>query len=366
LVLTRPSRQRLIVSCRYHALLLAAILKQRQIPARLRVGFAEYVSGHKGKYVDHWICEVWSDAENRWLLVDPDTQMVDMPRPAFKLAGEVWLAVRQGFSHPSLYGVGRWWGWEPIRQNLIHDFEACLNLEPTYWDGPPLFRVKKRDLTQTQVQLLDEIAQQLQDPDANLENLLTLHQENAQLQREAIYHAATAATTPDRQAQSLTAETGIGPITLERARPADAKALALVSWQAFDDDVNYGAPAKGGPPGYKSDRWQTKMMQAGDYYKIMVADGRVIGGAIVFPQNEGVVVLGRIFIHPDVQRQGVGAAAMCLLETLYLAARRWRLDTPTWNKRNHAFYQKMGYKISGPAGPDGVLFEKELPDEHRI
>ncbi|GIK54752.1 MAG: hypothetical protein BroJett015_04150 [Chloroflexota bacterium] len=192
LVMSRPSRQRLIVSCRNHALLLAAILKRHGIPARLRVGFAEYVSDRKGKYVDHWICEVWQEAESRWLLVDPDTKMVDIPRSDFKLAADVWLSARQGFTYPSLYGVGRWWGWEPIRQNLIHDFEACLNLEPTYGDGPPLFRVKKSDLTQSQVQLLDEIAHLLQDSDVNLEALLRLQQENERLQREPIYLAATA------------------------------------------------------------------------------------------------------------------------------------------------------------------------------
>ncbi len=361
LVMSRPSRQRLVVSCRYHALLLAAILKHRGVPARLRVGFAEYVSDRKGKYVDHWICEVWSDAEDRWLLVDPDTKMVDIPRPDFKMAGDVWLSARQGFTYPSLYGVGRWWGWEPIRQNLIHDFEACLNLEPAYGDGPPLFRVKKSDLTQAQGQLLDEIAHLLKDPDVNLEALLRLRQENDLLQREPIYQTATAVSTPLPHTQPLMAETGLGPITLERARPEDAKTLALLSWKAFDDDVNYGAPQKGGPPGYRSDKWQAKMMQAGDYYKVVVADGRIIGGAIVFPQANGVVVLGRIFIQPEVQRQGVGAAVMCLLETLYPAATRWRLDTPTWNKRNHAFYQKMGYTIIGTAGPDGVLFEKVIP-----
>ncbi|MBX3061291.1 MAG: GNAT family N-acetyltransferase [Anaerolineae bacterium] len=360
LVMSRPSRQRLIVSCRYHALLLAAILKHRGVPARLRVGFAEYVSDRKGKYVDHWICEVWSDAEGRWLLIDPDTKMVDIPRPDFKMAGDVWLSARQGFTYPSLYGVGRRWGWEPIRQNLIHDFEACLNLEPAYGDGPPLFRVKKSDLTQAQGQLLDEMAHLLQDPDVNLEALIRLQQENDLLQREPIYQAATAVTTSLPPTQPLMAETGLGPITLERARSEDAKALALLSWKAFDDDVNYGAPQKGGPPGYRSDKWQAKIMQAGDYYKVVAANGRIIGGAIIFPQANGVVVLGRIFIQPEVQRQGVGAAVMCLLETLYPAATRWQLDTPTWNKRNHAFYQKMGYTIIGTAGPDGVLFEKVI------
>jgi len=51
----------------------------------------------------------------------------------------------------------------------------------------------------------------------------------------------------------------------------------MVSWRAFDDDVNYGAPGPGGPPGYKSDRWQSKMMKMGKYYKI-VEELRITAG----------------------------------------------------------------------------------------
>ena len=68
-------------------------------------------------------------------------------------------------------------------------------------------------------------------------------------------------------------------IRFEKAKTEDSKALALVSWRAFDNDVNYGAPSVGGPPGYKSDRWQSKMMKLGEYYKIL-AGGRIVGGFI--------------------------------------------------------------------------------------
>lgn len=359
LTLKRPPRQRLIVSCRYHALLLAAILKSQGRPARVRVGFAGYLTIQKGKFVDHWICEVWSEAEQRWLLVDPDVRLVDFPRDDFKFAGNVWLAARKGFTSPTLFGVGRWWGWEPIRQNVIHDFEACLNLEPTYWEGPPLFQITKRKLNKRQFALLDKMAELLQDPDKNLADLEQLREAHKMLQREKLVYATTAvaAATPP---QRLTSQTGIGPVCLEPARPEDAKALALVSWKAFDNDIHFGAPAKGGPPGYKSDRWQTQMMQAGDYYKVVGEHGRVLGGAIIFRQADGAITLGRIFIHPDVQHQGVGAAVIHLLETAHPDATLWRLDTPAWNKRNHAFYQKMGYKIVGKSGQDGILFEKKL------
>jgi hypothetical protein len=32
-----------------------------------------------------------------------------------------------------------------------------------------------------------------------------------------------------------------------------------------------------GPPGYDSAAWQSRMMRAADYYKV-VADGRIVGG----------------------------------------------------------------------------------------
>lgn len=68
-------------------------------------------------------------------------------------------------------------------------------------------------------------------------------------------------------------------IRFEKAKTEYANALALVSWRTFDNGVSYGAPGPGGPPGYKSDRWQSKMMRIGKYYKILAND-RIIGGFI--------------------------------------------------------------------------------------
>jgi hypothetical protein len=96
---------------------------------------------------------------------------------------------------------------------------------------------------------------------------------------------------------------GAATIQFVKAKPEDAKALALASWRAFDGDVNYGAPGKGGPPGYRSDQWQLKMMVTGDYYK-MLADGRIIGGFIVMLKGYQYYKLVRIFIHPEFQNQG--------------------------------------------------------------
>ena len=149
-------------------------------------------------------------------------------------------------------------------------------------------------------------------------------------------------------------------IRFEKAKAADAKELAMVSRRAFDDDVNYGAPGPGGPPGYKSDRWQGKMMKMGKYYKI-VDELRIIGGFIAFDMGEGRYELGRIFIDPGGQNQGIGARAFDFIREEFPQVERWTLGTPEWNGRTRHFYAKMGFEEVGKEEPDGILFEKRMP-----
>jgi GNAT superfamily N-acetyltransferase len=151
-------------------------------------------------------------------------------------------------------------------------------------------------------------------------------------------------------------------IRFEKAKPEDAKALALASWLAFDGDVNYGAPGKGGPPGYKSDQWQIRMMVAGGYYKIL-ADARIVGGFIVRLRGYRYYELARIFIHPEFQNQGIGTRAFQFLWSEYPDVERWTLGTPAWNHRNRHFYRKVGFVEVGEDGRGGVFFERDVsPD----
>ncbi len=147
-------------------------------------------------------------------------------------------------------------------------------------------------------------------------------------------------------------------IQFELAKPEDAKALALISWQAFEHDINYGAPSVGGPPGYKSDRWQRKMMSGGHYYKISL-DDRIIGGFIIFDKGGGHYQLGRIFLEPECQNKGIGTQTVQFIEKMYPAAKKWTLDTPRWAVRNHHFYQKMGY-VEVKTTKDNLVWYQKL------
>lgn len=154
-------------------------------------------------------------------------------------------------------------------------------------------------------------------------------------------------------------------ITLERAVPEDAEVLAAVQTRTFDDDSRrHGRGERGGPPGYDSAAWQTRMMREAAYYKIL--DGaQIIGGAIIFDKGGGHIYLGRIYLDPAYQDRGIGAQAIRLIEAAYPLARRWTLETPLWAARNQHFYERQGYVRVGERWPEGedhgdVLYEKVI------
>lgn len=152
-------------------------------------------------------------------------------------------------------------------------------------------------------------------------------------------------------------------IQFAKAEQLDARRLALVSQQAFDHDVHYGAPAAGGPPGYRSANWHLRMILTADFYKIVAGNGRIIGGIVVYQTGYRQMELGRIFLHPTFQNQGIGEQAICFLEQTYPETDRWTLDTPAWNQRNRHFYEKMGYRLTGKEGPGGLWFAKQMTKE---
>ena len=95
-VSTRQPKDRLVVACVHHSMLLASILRQRGIPVRIRAGYAKYIGDDKNIRVSHVICEVCDTERNTWLLVDPDRQKIDFQRKEFKFAFETWARLRNG------------------------------------------------------------------------------------------------------------------------------------------------------------------------------------------------------------------------------------------------------------------------------
>jgi ribosomal protein S18 acetylase RimI-like enzyme len=147
-------------------------------------------------------------------------------------------------------------------------------------------------------------------------------------------------------------------IELMRADPADAVELADISNRSFHSDVQCGGKGEGGPPGYDSPEWQARIMGKSHYYKVLL-DGKMIGGAIIFPKGGVDCHLGRIFIDPAHHRKGIGTEVIRRIIAEYPLVKKWSLETPPWNTRTREFYLKQGFRIAVESKED-LFFEKSI------
>ena len=145
-----------------------------------------------------------------------------------------------------------------------------------------------------------------------------------------------------------------------RASTADAVSLMCISKKAFDSDVEVGASSVGGPPGYNSLSFYTKMARMNCLYKL-VDDYKIVGGALLFLKDD-ILNVGRIFVDPEYFRKGYGIFMMQQIEESFAEAKVFTLDTPIWNDRTNAFYQKLGY-VEVRRNGDFVYYEKRRDTE---
>lgn len=141
----RSPAQRTFGTCRDYALMLTAMLRQREIPARVRCGFATYFSSAPCE--DHWICEYWSAAQARWVRADAQIDerlreqldiafnCADLPEQAFLAAWQAWQLARSGSVDADMFGHGNDRGWWFLQVNVHRDLLALTNQQTSAWDG---------------------------------------------------------------------------------------------------------------------------------------------------------------------------------------------------------------------------------------
>ena len=127
----RPRRagHRLVVDCRSLAVVMCAVLREHGVPARVRFGFAGYLT--PGHWQSHVVCEhLTGGPGGRWVRTDPDLGVHDVGTEDFLDAGQAWrtgsdgdLVQRYGYS-PELRG--RW----TLRYELVRDLAALTGFEP--------------------------------------------------------------------------------------------------------------------------------------------------------------------------------------------------------------------------------------------
>ena len=135
------------------------------------------------------------------------------------------------------------------------------------------------------------------------------------------------------------------------------KTIVDISVRAFETDVNVGGTKGDCPPEYDSVEWHRQMAREGHLYQAMIGKD-IVGAAVIFPdETNNSVYIGRIFIDSIYHRKGYGILLMECIEKNCPFATEFNLDTPSWNVRTNAFYEKFGYQIIKEE--DGFVFYKK-------
>jgi hypothetical protein len=167
----RLPKDRMPCVCRHFSTMLCAILREQDVPARARCGFASYFN--PGKFEDHWVCEYWNTEESRWTLVDaqldkpqceafkPDFDPLDVPHDRFIIAGEAWQMCRTGRADPDRFGLslvpnlhGLWF----VAGNVLRDLASLNRMEMLPWDVWGMMSMNDAELTEDKRVLLDHVA----------------------------------------------------------------------------------------------------------------------------------------------------------------------------------------------------------------
>ena len=178
----RKAENKIQVTCRGQAILLASTLKAKGYSARVRSGFAKYIHCNRVAY-DHWVVEYYDEKENRWVLVDPDmhlfeNEMVkdynDIPKEKFIFGADAYLGIRNGkyktkeilyASNPPTFGL------KASIRGLFYDFHCLMNDEIIFLHQPKYIQEKYFELTEKEYIELDKLALLMLDPDKNFDKL---------------------------------------------------------------------------------------------------------------------------------------------------------------------------------------------------
>jgi len=185
-IMDRKPEDKLVLTCRFVAILMASILKSKDIAVRVRAGHAPYFDMGElgGVSIDHWINQYWSKKENHWITIDVDGSLslkdefdpYDMPDEKFDFPADAWLNIRAGKAElQHFYNAGGHRGMIVVLWSLFYDFHSLMNSEIIYSHGmkygnPEIFK----KLTEMDLGKIDDLARLMVEPDENFDELVKI------------------------------------------------------------------------------------------------------------------------------------------------------------------------------------------------
>lgn len=182
-VADRAPKDKLVLTCRFVAIMMASILKAKGIPTCVRAGNAAYFNlGMLGNVsTDHWINQYWNMDERRWVTIDVDGSLslkekfdpYDMPDGKFDFPADAWLGIRAGKVDPNhFHNAKPAQGAIVVLWSLFFDFHCLMNNEIPYVHGTIYGHLDKfNHLTPVELGKIDHLARLMQSPNEHFDQL---------------------------------------------------------------------------------------------------------------------------------------------------------------------------------------------------
>jgi hypothetical protein len=200
LVEPRPPERRLVGNCRDFCILLCSMLRSRGVAARARCGFARYFAPNH--FEDHWVCE-YRGGTGRWTMVDAQLDALqrdslgitfdalDVPASEFITGGRAWELCRGGRADPDTFGILDLHGLWFVRGNLLRDLASLNKVELLPWDAWGLADKDEKELTESDLALLDLAAVTTQANDSGFNEVRSFYQRSEGLRVPTVIRSYT-------------------------------------------------------------------------------------------------------------------------------------------------------------------------------
>lgn len=184
----RTAKDKIHITCRCQSIMLAATLKAKGIPARVRSGYADYIRT-PGNYFDHWITEYYNKDMKQWILVDADIHCdphIDfdsnnIPRDRYLTGAQAYLKLRKGELSDEQLSYASWpitHGMAAAIRGVFYDFHCLMNHEIIFLHQPAYVSDKNFELSVEELTEIDQLAELMLNPDVNFGLLQDIWNQN--------------------------------------------------------------------------------------------------------------------------------------------------------------------------------------------
>ena len=129
---------------------------------------------------------------------------------------------------------------------------------------------------------------------------------------------------------------------IEKAKKEDLKEILELQYLAYQSEAKLFGDMEI-PPLKQTLEEVCEEFERGTVLKAMDENGVIIGSVRAYP-DDGTVYIGKLMVHPEMQKKGIGTRLLLEMEREY-PNQRYELFTSTKSISNIRLYERLGYKI---------------------